>query len=70
MLPKDPPKLTRLVTIDGTSFTVPEDKIEAKVDEVDVVVSRTITHKQALEDVMNELPEGIKEIVANMILHA
>jgi len=49
---------------------VPEDKIEAKVDEVDVVVSRTITHKQALEDVMNELPEGIKEIVANMILHA
>jgi hypothetical protein len=49
---------------------VPEDRIESKVDEVDVVVTRTITHKQALEDVMNELPDSVKEIVADIILHA
>ena len=70
MLPKESPKLTRLVTIDGASFTVPEDRIEAKVDEVDVVVTRTITHKQVLEDIMAELPDSIKEIVADTILHA
>lgn len=70
LLPKDPPTLTRLVTTDGVSFTVPADLIETKVDETDVKVTRTITHKQALEDVMEELPDGIKEIVANIILHA
>jgi hypothetical protein len=49
---------------------VPEDKIETKVDEIDVVVTRTITHKQPLQDVIGEFPDSIKEIVANMILHA
>jgi hypothetical protein len=63
-LPKEIPKLTRSVTIGGTQFTVPNEYIETQIDDTTVKVSRSSGNVQQLEDILDDFPDGIKEIVA------
>ena len=55
------------MTVGGTQFTVPEDFVEAKVDGVTVKVSRSATSTQYLDDILDDFPDSIKEIVAASI---
>lgn len=66
-LPDAPPKLVRSTTVHGVAFTVPEEQIECQVDDVTVKVMRTRTHTQPLADILDELPDDIKEIVTRTI---
>ena len=59
--------LTRSSTYHGVSFTVPVEQINVEVDETSVEVKRTITHTQPLSEILDELPDSIKEIVAASI---
>mgnify|MGYP003332183932 CR=1 FL=1 len=66
-LPNEIPTLTRSMTVGGTQFTVPDDFVEAKVDGVTVKVSRSATSTQYLDDILDDFPDSIKEIVAASI---
>jgi hypothetical protein len=44
-----------------------EPSIEYKEGEVTIKVTRTPTHHQPVEDILDELPDGIKEIVSNVL---
>ena len=43
------------------------EQINVEVDETSVEVKRTITHTQPLSEILDELPDSIKEIVAASI---
>lgn len=66
-LPSEIPNLTRSVTIGSAHFTVPKDFVEAQIDDVNVKVSRSASCTQYLEDILDEFPDAIKEIVATSI---
>ena len=59
--------LTRTSTYHGVTFTVPLEQINVEVDETSVEVKRTITHTQPVSEILDELPDSIKEIVAATI---
>lgn len=59
--------LTRSSTYHGVHFTVPVEQINVQVDETNVEVKRNITHMQPLSEILDELPDSIKEIVAASI---
>jgi hypothetical protein len=61
------PNLTRSRTIGSTHFTVPEDQIEAQVGDTTVKISRTQGSIQLLEDILEDFPDDIREIVAARI---
>jgi len=67
MLPNTIPNLTRTITMGSTQFTVPLGHIEAKVDDTDVKIDRTAGTKQLLEDILDDFPDAIREIVAARI---
>lgn len=48
----------------STQFTVPLSHIEAKVDETFIKIDRTEGATQRLEDILDEFPDAIREIVA------
>lgn len=59
--------LTRSTTYHGVPFTVPHEQINVEVDETNVEVKRTILHTQPLTDILDDLPDTIKEIVAGTL---
>lgn len=67
LLPDTIPNLTRSQTIGSTHFTVPHDQIEAQVGDTTVKISRTHGQIQLLEEILEDFPDDIKEIVAARI---
>lgn len=67
LLPDTIPNLTRTRTIGSTAFTVPLDQIEAQVGDTTVKISRTHGQVQLLEEILDEFPDEIREIVATRI---
>jgi hypothetical protein len=44
-----------------------EPKIEYQEGDVTIKVTRTPTHHQPVEEILDELPDGIKEIVSSVL---
>ena len=66
-LPNTIPNLTRSQTIGLSTFTVPYDHIEAQIGDTTVKINRTHAQMQLLEDILDDFPDDIKEIVAARI---
>ena len=66
-LPNTIPNLTRTLTMGSAQFTVPVGHIEAKVDDMDIKIERTEGTKQLLEELLDDFPDAIREIVAAQI---
>lgn len=67
VLPNEIPTLTRSQTIGSTHFTVPLEHIEAQVGDTTIKIDRTAGSIQLLEDILDDFPDDIKEIVAARI---
>lgn len=62
-----PPPLVRSQTRNHPMPVALEPSIEYKEGEVTIKVTRTPTYHQPVEDILDELPDGIKEIVSNVL---
>jgi hypothetical protein len=67
LLPNEIPNLTRSRTIGLNQFTVPVEQIEAQVGDTTIKIERTVGTIQLLEDILDDFPDDIKEIVAARI---
>lgn len=66
-LSAQPPPLVRTQTNSHPMPQPLEPMIEYQEGEVTIKVTRTPTHHQPIEDILNDLPDTIKEIVSSVL---
>lgn len=62
-----PPPLVRTKTVAHPMPQALEPMIEYKEGDVTIKVTRTPTHHQPVEDILDDLPDSIKEIVSSVL---
>lgn len=66
-LPTQPPPLVRTNSVAHPMPVALEPLIEYQEGEVTIKVTRTPIHHQQVEDILDDLPDSIKEIVSSVL---